>query len=398
MNISLLKSWRWYGPNDPVSLKDIRQAGATGVVSALHHIPHGKVWPLEQILERKAIIESEGLKWVVVESVPVHEAIKTRGKNCEFYLQNYRKTLLNLATAGIYTVCYNFMPVLDWTRTDLSYHLANGAKALYFDWVDLAVFDNYVLKRDGFADYSPEVLAQVDERFHLMDEERLDELIGIILMGVPTEGSITLEYLHKSIEVYKSIGKEGLLDNLGYFLENIQGVCEEHGIQMTIHPDDPPFPILGLPRIVSGKEDIEALLHMVDRPFNGLCLCTGSLGAGRAEELPLILRSFSDRVHFVHLRNVKRDILGNFYESDHLNGDVDMHAVMKELVLINQSRNKPIPFRPDHGHQMLDDLGKMTNPGYSAIGRLKGLGELRGLERGIQWSLQQKERQHLLQV
>jgi mannonate dehydratase len=385
---ALLQSWRWYGPNDPVSLTDVRQAGSSGVVSALHHIPHGDVWPLEQILERKFLIESAGLEWVVVESVPVHEAIKTRGKDCEFYLQNYRQTLLNLAAAGIYTVCYNFMPVLDWTRTDISYSLTNGAKALYFDWVDLAVFDKYILKRDGFADfYSSEILAQVDERYHLMNAQRLDELIGIILMGVPTEGSITLEYLHHSIEVYKGIGKEGLLDNLGYFLENIQEVCEEHGIQMTIHPDDPPFPILGLPRIASGKEDIQAILHKVDRPFNGLCLCTGSLGAGRAEELPLMLRSFGDRVHFVHLRNVKKDILGNFHESDHLVGDVDMHAVMKELVLINQRRNKPIPFRPDHGNQMLDDLNKTTNPGYSAIGRLKGLAELRGLEKGIQRSL-----------
>lgn len=399
MKNSLIQSWRWYGPNDPVSLADIRQAGATGVVSALHHIAHGEVWPLEQILERKSIIETAGLEWVVVESVPVHEAIKTRGKDCEFYLQNYRQTLINLAEAGIDTVCYNFMPVLDWTRTNLSYQLANGAKALYFDWVDLAIFDKFILKREGFVDfYSQEILAQVDERYHLMGKERFDELTGIILMGVPTEGSITLEYLHQSIEVYKSIGKEGLLNNLGYFLESIGGVCEEHGIQMTIHPDDPPFPILGLPRIASGKEDIKNLLHKVDRPFNGLCLCTGSLGAGKAEELPDIMRSFGDRVHFVHLRNVRKDALGNFFESDHLDGDVDMHAVMKELVLINQKRYKPIPFRPDHGHQMLDDLNKTTNPGYSAIGRLKGLAELRGLEEGVRWALQQKERQRLLQV
>jgi len=385
---SLLQSWRWYGPNDPVSLLDIRQAGATGVVSALHHIPHGDVWPLEEILERKATIQSAGLEWVVVESVPVHEAIKTRSEDAEAYLENYRRTLRNLATAGIYTVCYNFMPVLDWTRTNLSYVLPNGSKALYFDWVDLAAFDKYVLRREGFADfYRPEVLAQVDARYRNMLPERLAELTEIVLMGVPTEGSITLTHLHQSIDIYKAIGKEGLLNNLGYFLESIQEVCEAEGIQMTIHPDDPPFPILGLPRIASGREDLHKILQKVDRPFNGVCFCTGSLGAGDAGVLPALLKEIGDRIHFVHLRNVKKDALGNFHESDHLEGDVDMYQVMKVLVKINQQRDQPIPFRPDHGHLMLDDLSKVTNPGYSAIGRLKGLAELRGLEKGIQWGL-----------
>lgn len=392
MNRLLLQSWRWYGPNDPVSLSDIRQAGATGVVSALHHIPHGQIWPLEEIQERKSIIEAAGLEWVVVESVPVHEAIKTRSKDAEAYLENYRHTLKNLAAAGIYTVCYNFMPVLDWTRTNLAYLLPNGAKALYFDWVDLAAFDKFVLQREGFADcYRPEVLAQVDERYQNMSSERLNELTEIVLMGVPTEGSITLEHLHQSIAIYKSIGKEGLLDNLGYFLESIQEVCDTHGIQMTIHPDDPPFPILGLPRIASGREDLKKILQKVDRSFNGVCFCTGSLGAGDSSVLPELLKEIGERVHFVHLRNVKKDALGNFYESDHLDGDVDMEAIMEELVLINQQRDRPIPFRPDHGHQMLDDLAKVTNPGYSAIGRLKGLAELRGLEAGILWSTLQKK-------
>lgn len=393
MNKPLLQSWRWYGPNDPVSLSDIRQAGATGVVSALHHIPHGDIWPLEQILERKSTIEAAGLEWVVVESVPVHEAIKTRSGKAEGYLENYRQTLKNLASAGIYTVCYNFMPVLDWTRTQLAYTLANGAKALYLDWIDLAVFDKYILRREGFEHfYRPEVLSQVDERFRTMSPRRLEELTEIVLMGVPTEGSITLEHLHRSIDIYKAIGKEGLLANLGYFLESIQEVCEAYGIQMTIHPDDPPFSILGLPRIASGGEDLHKILNSVNRPFNGVCFCTGSLGAGDAGVLPQVLKEIGDRVHFVHLRNVKKDALGNFYESDHLDGDVDMQEVMKELVLINQKRDRPIPFRPDHGHQMLDDLTKVTNPGYAAIGRLKGLAELRGLEAGIQWSLRQKER------
>lgn len=279
------------------------------------------------------------------------------------------------------------MPVLDWTRTNLGHTLDNGTKALYFDWVDLAVFDTYVLKREKAADfYTPEVLAQVEARFHHLSEEKLQALTAVILMGVPTEGSISLESLRQSIEIYKATGKEGLLDNLGYFLSGIQEVCEENRIQMTIHPDDPPFPILGLPRIASSKEDLMAILKKVDRPFNGVCFCTGSLGAGKANDLPQILKSIGERVHFAHLRNVRKDTLGNFFESDHLDGGVDMYAIMKELVRLNQNRKKPIPYRPDHGHQMLDDLHKVTNPGYSAIGRLKGLAELRGLEKGVEWT------------
>lgn len=383
--MSLLQSWRWYGPADPVTLSDIHQAGASGVVSALHQIPHGKIWPLDEIMQRKALIEAAGLEWVVVESVPVHESIKTRDADCEHYLDNYRSTLHNLAAAGLNTVCYNFMPVLDWTRTNLSLELDNGAKALYFDWVDLAVFDLHILQRKGASDfYSQDVLEKVGPRYKSMSPQRLKELIGIILMGVPTEGSITLESLRRSIDIYKSIGKQGLLENLQYFLKSIQETCEEEGVQMTIHPDDPPFPILGLPRIVSGREDLLAVLKLVDRPFNGVCFCTGSLGAGDASQLPATLREIGQRVFFAHLRNVKKDHLGNFKESDHLEGDVDMHAVMKELVLLNLNREKAIPFRPDHGHQMLDDLHKTTNPGYSAIGRLKGLAELRGLEKGIE--------------
>ncbi len=388
----LLQSWRWYGPNDPVSLFDIRQAGATGVVSALHHIPHGEIWPLDQIQERKSLIEAAGLDWVVVESVPIHESIKTRDQNCEFYLDNYRKTLRNLAAVSIKTVCYNFMPVLDWTRTDLEFVLTNGAKALSFDWVDLAVFDFHILKRQNANSfYKPEILELVEKRFREKTEEELISLTEIILMGVPTEGSITLESLHQSIKIYKAIGKEGLLDNLGYFLESIQAVCEEENILMTIHPDDPPFPILGLPRIVSGKDDLFAILKKVNKPFNGICFCTGSLGAGKSEDLPQMLKAVGDRVYFVHLRNVRKDALGNFIESDHLDGDVDMVSIMHELVLINQNREIPIPFRPDHGHQMLDDLQKISNPGYSAIGRLKGLAELRGLEMGIGWSLEKSK-------
>ncbi|MBD8488015.1 mannonate dehydratase [Echinicola sp. CAU 1574] len=390
--MGLIQTWRWYGPNDPVSLKDIKQAGAAGVVSALHQIPHGDEWPRALILERKRQIEEAGLKWSVVESVPVHEAIKTRNEHCEFYLENYRKTLRNLSACGIKTVCYNFMPVLDWTRTALAWPLENGAKALYLDWVDLAVFDIKVLKRSGAsAFYQTEILEQVEERYANMAPEKLDELTEVILMGVPTEGGVTLGNLQESIKIYKGIGKQGLQENLVYFLSSIAGVCEEEGIQMTIHPDDPPFAILGLPRIASSKEDLEYILRAVDKPFNGFCFCTGSLGAGSHNDLPKILDAVGGRVYFAHLRNVKKDRLGNFYESDHLDGDVDMYAIMRKLVELNAKRELPIPFRPDHGHQMLDDLNKVTNPGYSAIGRLKGLAELRGLELGISRTLMIQE-------
>ncbi len=382
--MNLNQTWRWYGPNDPVSLQDIRQAGAKGVVSALHQVPHGDVWPAELIRERKEIIEAAGLEWAVVESVPVHEAIKTRSEDCEFYLDNYRLTLKNLAACGIKTVCYNFMPVLDWTRTDLAWPLENGAKALYLDWTELAVFDLKILKRKGAEEfYKPAILEKVEDRFKNMTSSQLDELVETILMGVPTEGGVTLEALQESIGIYEKIGKKGLQENLVHFLSSIKEVCEEEGIQMTIHPDDPPYPILGLPRIATSKEDLEYIIQSVDHPFNGICFCTGSLGAGEHNDVPAILEAVGERVYFAHLRNVKKDPLGNFHESDHLDGDVDMIDVMKKLVNLNATREKPIPFRPDHGHQMLDDLDKVTNPGYSAIGRLKGLAELRGLEMGI---------------
>ncbi|MHA6249048.1 mannonate dehydratase [Pontibacter sp. CAU 1760] len=386
--MALTQSWRWYGPNDPVTLQDIKQAGASGIVSALHHMPHGAVWPLEEIQERKRIIEEAGLEWVVVESVPVHEAIKTRSADCEKYLENYRQTLRNLAACGIGTVCYNFMPVLDWTRTNLAYEMWNGAKALYFDWADLAVFDLFILKRSGAEqDYAAEIVQQAKERFASFSQQQLDELSEIIRMGVPMEGFITLEHLTESIEIYKNIGHAGLRENLAYFLESIMDICEETGINMTIHPDDPPYPILGLPRIASSKEDLLYILERVDRTPNGICFCTGSLGAGPHNNPVEILKAVGHRVYFAHLRNVKKDQLGNFYESDHLTGDVDMYGVMRELVAINEDREQPIPFRPDHGHQMLDDLHKVTNPGYSAIGRLRGLAELRGLEMGIARSM-----------
>lgn len=383
-NKKLLQSWRWYGPNDPVSLQDVKQAGASVIVTALHHIPHGEVWPLEEIKERKHIIAEAGLTWGVVESVPVHEAIKTDREDADAYLRNYIQTLENLAACNIKTVCYNFMPVLDWTRTKLDLTMKDGSKALYFDWTDLAVFDLFILKREGAeADYPANIIEKAKERFDAAEKETLAELREVVLMGIPSEEPISLSELQQSIEIYKGIGIDGLRRNLLKFLAAIAPVCETQGIHMTIHPDDPPYPILGLPRVVSNKEDLLFIINEEPRDFNGLCFCTGSLGASMSNNIPDILRSVKHRVHFAHLRNVKKDEEGNFYEADHLDGDVDMYAVMNILAEENQRRQEPIPFRPDHGHQMLDDLHKTSNPGYSAIGRLRGLAELRGLELGI---------------
>ncbi|MEI5984504.1 mannonate dehydratase [Sphingobacterium sp. PU5-4] len=380
----LEQTWRWYGPNDPVSLNDVKQAGATGIVTALHHIPHGDVWPVEDILARKKLIEDAGLRWSVVESVPVHEAIKTNAEDAGIYLENYRQSLKNLADCGIYTVCYNFMPVLDWTRTQLDLEMKDGSKALYFDWIDLAIFDIHILKREGaLDDYSQEIQEQAADRLGEMSKEDLLNLQHNVLMGIPGEGDISLESLSNSIETYGSIGRDGLRKNLLLFLEGIEEVCEANGIKMTIHPDDPPYSILGLPRVVSNEEDLLYLINGQEKEFNGICFCTGSLGAGPANDLPRIFDQVKHRVNFVHLRNVKKDALGSFYEADHLDGDVDMYLIMKALVGENQKREMAMPFRPDHGHQMLDDLEKVTNPGYSAIGRLRGLAELRGLELGV---------------
>lgn len=384
----LLQSWRWYGPGDPVSLQDIRQAGAKAVVTALHDIPHGEVWPFEEILRRKEMIEAAGLTWEVVESVNVHEDIKTRRGNYLEYLERYRETLRNLASCNIKTVCYNFMPVLDWTRTRLDFEVSDGSRALRFDWSELAAFDLWLLKRDGAEqDYDEKTRHLAKTRFDAMSASEKGTLAENVLMGVPGEASVTMEGLKKSIEIYQDIGPDGLREHLVFFLESIMETCEEQGIRMTIHPDDPPMPILGLPRIVSSLEDLTYILKRVDKEPNGVCFCTGSLGAGKQNDLVKIIRAVGARVYFVHLRNVRKEKDNSFYEADHLDGDVDMYGVMKELVQLQQKQSKPIPFRPDHGHQMLDDLAKQTNPGYSAIGRLKGLAELRGLELGILKSL-----------
>jgi len=380
----LEQTWRWYGPNDPVSLQDVKQAGATGIVTALHHVAHGEVWPIEDIKERKSIIEASGLTWSVVESVPVHEAIKTRTTGCETYIENYKTSLRNLSKCGIKTVCYNFMPVLDWTRTQLDLEMTDGSKALYFNWVDLAVFDLYILKREGAEnDYKPTILQRAKDKFSTLTQQQLDDLRINVLMGIPNEKEIELETLRNSINEYKLIGTNGLKENLKYFLNSIAAVCTEEGIKMTIHPDDPPYPILGLPRIASTIDDFNYIINEVDQPFNGVCFCTGSLGAGVDNNALEIFNVVKERVYFAHLRNVSKDEDGSFFEADHLGGDVNMYEIMQALVEENSLRSTAIPFRPDHGHQMLDDLAKQTNPGYSAIGRLRGLAELRGLELGI---------------
>lgn len=380
----LKQTWRWFGPNDPVSLDDILQTGATGIVTALHHIPHGDVWSVEEIKKRKNEIESKGLTWDVVESVTIHEDIKTRTGNYQLYIEQYKQTIRNLASCGIRIVTYNFMPVNDWTRTDLNYRMPDGSKALYFNLSDLAVFDIYLLKRkDATASYSNEIQKLAAVKHAGYSEEELNNLAGIIMFGIPGEKKVTIEEMRKKLEPYENIDRKTLRENLAHFLTAICPVAEESGIQLAIHPDDPPFDILGLPRIVTNMDDINFILSSVPSKSNGICFCTGSLGASPHNDLPAMAKAIGERIHFIHLRNTKRDQEGNFYEADHLDGDTDMYAVMKELLTIQQSKKQPIPFRPDHGHQMIDDLQKQTNPGYSCIGRLRGLAELRGLELGI---------------
>lgn len=382
--MQLKQTWRWFGPDDTVTLQDVLQTGASGVVTALHHIPHGDVWSVEEIKKRKNIIEAAGLAWYVVESVTVHESIKTQTGNYLYYIDQYKKTLRNLAECNIKIVTYNFMPVNDWTRTDLNYKMPDGSNALYFNWFDLAVFDIYILKRkNAEAAYNQTVLAEAKKRYETYTQEQLVQLQEIIMFGIPGEEKQTIEQMQQKLDAYKEIDHAKLREHLKFFLREITPVADELGIRLAIHPDDPPFDILGLPRIVSSAADIDFILSSVSNKSNGICFCTGSLGAGKHNDLPAIAKRIDTRMHFVHLRNTKRDEHGNFYEADHLDGDTDMFAVMKEILQIQQKVNSPIPFRPDHGHQMMDDMKKKTNPGYSCIGRMRGLAELRGLEMGI---------------
>jgi len=379
------QTMRWYGPNDPVTLADIRQAGATGIVTALHEIPNGAVWTKEAIQNRKRLIENAGLRWSVVESVPVHEFIKRRSGNFQELIENYKLTIKNLASEDINIICYNFMPILDWIRTELDHKLPNGARTLNFEMRALAAFDCFILKRQGAKEsYPPGIIKKAKTYYENLDAAAIEKLKRTILDNLPgAEIGYTLKEFQEALNNYQNIDPPTLEKNLHLFLNEVLPVAEENNVFLAIHPDDPPYPILGLPRIMSTAADIKRILSENDSPNNGITFCTGSLGVREDNNLVQIIKDYGDHIHFVHLRSTRRDADGNFYEACHLEGDVPMYGVVKELLQLQEKRNKQLPMRPDHGQQLLNDLDIKTNPGYSGIGRLKGLAELRGLMYGI---------------
>jgi mannonate dehydratase len=379
------QTMRWYGPKDPVTLRDIKQAGATGVVTALHEIPNGEVWSVKAIQKRKGLIEDAGLRWSVVESVPVHEFIKRRSGNFQELIENYKKTIINLASEDINIICYNFMPILDWIRTELNHELPNGARTLNFEMKALAAFDCFILKRKGAREsYPPAIINKAESYYTSLDSERKENLKRTILDNLPgAEVGYTLEEFQLALDDYQNIDSTTLERNLHLFLIEVLPVAEENNVFLAIHPDDPPYPILGLPRIMSTTDDIKRILSENNSPNNGITFCTGSLGVREDNDLVQIVKDYGDYIHFVHLRSTKRDEEGNFYEACHLEGDVPMYSVVKELLQLQEKRKKQLPMRPDHGQQILNDLSLKTNPGYPGIGRLKGLAELRGLMHGI---------------